>query len=261
MNKQDLIDLHFKGATELYNSELIEKENCYIFSSKLIDDCYWNIGILKKFNADIDIVWDNVKNELQKRDRDSVLYIIPFDDYKISDDFKLLYTDVWMVVDNLKDYQNAECKIDVKFKIVTDDIKDEFVNAVMNGFSGNDPNDPYEELSDGYKLALLNSFQKSNIKNEFKIIHYAGLYKDIIVSTATVVYKKENAIIYNVTTKKQYQKMGICKEMMSYIISDLRKKGVKTVCVQTEQGYYTEKAYANMGFKEIMLGRAFTKKD
>ena len=27
MNKQDLIDLHFKGATELYKSELIEKDD------------------------------------------------------------------------------------------------------------------------------------------------------------------------------------------------------------------------------------------
>ena len=47
MNKKDLIDLHFKGATELYNSELIEKEDYYIFANSLIDDCYWNIGILE----------------------------------------------------------------------------------------------------------------------------------------------------------------------------------------------------------------------
>ena len=33
MNKQDLIDLHFKGATELYKSELIEKDDYYIFSN------------------------------------------------------------------------------------------------------------------------------------------------------------------------------------------------------------------------------------
>lgn len=50
MNKQDLIDLHFKGATELYKSELIEKDDYYIFSNLLIDDCYWNMGI-KKFNT------------------------------------------------------------------------------------------------------------------------------------------------------------------------------------------------------------------
>ena len=47
MNKQDLIDLHFKGATELYKSELTEKDDYYIFSNLLIDDCYWNMGIKK----------------------------------------------------------------------------------------------------------------------------------------------------------------------------------------------------------------------
>ena len=47
MNRQDLIDLHFKGATELYKSELIEKDDYYIFSNLLIDDCYWNMGIKK----------------------------------------------------------------------------------------------------------------------------------------------------------------------------------------------------------------------
>ena len=47
MNKQDLIDLHFKGAAELYKSELIEKDDYYIFSNLLIDDCYWNMGIKK----------------------------------------------------------------------------------------------------------------------------------------------------------------------------------------------------------------------
>ncbi len=200
MNKQDLIDLHFKGATELYKSELIEKDDYYIFSNLLIDNCYWNMGILKNFDTDINLVWENIKKELQKRNRNPEIYIIPYKDYKLN---------------------------------------------------------PYEAVNDGYGTALYNSFQ--NLESEYKSIHYAGKYNREIVSTATVVYKKENAIIYNVTTKKQYQKMGICKEMMSYIISDLREKGVKNVCVQTEQGYYTEKAYANMGFKEIMLGRVFVK--
>ena len=181
MNKQDLIDLHFKGATELYKSELIEKDDYYIFSNLLIDNCYWNMGILKNFDTDINLVWENIKKELQKRNRNPEIYIIPYKDYKLN---------------------------------------------------------PYEAVNDGYGTALYNSFQ--NLESEYKSIHYAGKYNREIVSTATVVYKKENAIIYNVTTKKQYQKMGICKEMMSYIISDLREKGVKNVCVQTEQGYYTK---------------------
>lgn len=258
MNKKEFMELHFKGATALYKSELIEKEDYYIFSNPLIDDHYWNIGILKDFNADINVVWDNIKTELQKRNRKPALYIIPYEDYKISEEFEILYTDVWMAVDNLEKFTRIESKINVDFKIVKDDMKDEFVKAVMDGFSGEDSNDPYEALNEGYGIALNNSFE--NTDSEFKSIHYAGIVNKNIISTATVVYKGENAIIYNVTTKKEYQRNGICGSMLSYIISDLRGKGVKTVCGQTEQGYYTESLYKNLGAKEIMLGRAFVKK-
>ena len=142
MNKQDLIDLHFKGATELYKSELIEKDDYYIFSNLLIDNCYWNMGILKNFDTDINLVWENIKKELQKRNRNPEIYIIPYKDYKLN---------------------------------------------------------PYEAVNDGYGTALYNSFQ--NLESEYKSIHYAGKYNREIVSTATVVYKKENAIIYNVVNK------------------------------------------------------------
>ena len=91
MNKKELIELHFKGATELYKSELIEKEDYYIFANSLIDDCYWNMGILKNFNSDINLVWDNIKKELESRNRKPVLYIIPSDNFEISNDFELLY--------------------------------------------------------------------------------------------------------------------------------------------------------------------------
>lgn len=259
MNKKELMKLHFKGAKDLYKSELIEKDNYYIFSNPLIDDYYWNMGILKNFNADINVVWNSIKNELHKIDRKPVLYIIPYEDVKVSEDFEVLYTDVWMAVDDLERFNRTECKIKVDFKIVKDDLKDEFVKAVMDGFSGEDPNDPYEALNEGYGIALNNSFK--NVDTEYKSVHYAGIHNKKIVSTATVVYKGENAIIYNVTTKKEYQKNGICGSMLTYIISDLREKGVKTVCGQTEQGYYTEELYKKLGAKEIMLGRAFAKKD
>ena len=44
---------------------------------------------------------------------------------------------------------------------------------------------------------------------------------------------------------------------MSDIMKDLIKLNIKEVCVQTEQGFYTEKVYKNMGFKEKLLGQAY----
>ena len=259
MDKKELIELHFKGATKLYKSDLIEKENYYIFANSLIDDQYWNMGILKNFRADLNLVWNNIKRELQTRNRKPILYVIPDDDFTIAKDFKVLYTDVWLAVENLEKFDAYKSQINVVFKTVTAELKYNFVNAVMSGFSGENPEDPYEALSDGYRTALYNSFQ--NIDNEYKSVHYAGIYNEEIISTATAIYNEKNAIIYNVTTKKEYQKLGVCRAMMSYIISDLREKGVETDSGQTEQGYYTEMVYKSMGAKEIMIGRAFVKEE
>lgn len=49
----------------------------------------------------------------------------------------------------------------------------------------------------------------------------------------------------------------VCKQTMSEIINDLKKIKIETVCVLTEQGFYTEQVYKNMGFKEVMLGKAY----
>lgn len=124
----------------------------------------------------------------------------------------------------------------------------------MEGFSGDNPEDPYGELSDGYRVALRRSFE---CDSDYKIIHYLGIYEDEAISTATAVCKEDKAIIYNVTTKKKYQKQGVCKQTMSDVINDLKNIGIKTVCVQTEEGYYTERAYKSMGFKEIMKEMAY----
>jgi N-acetylglutamate synthase-like GNAT family acetyltransferase len=129
----------------------------------------------------------------------------------------------------------------------------------MDGFSGDNPEDPYESLSDGYKIALEKSFNKND--SEYQIIHYLGKKDEESISTATVVYKKDKAIIYNVTTNKKYQRNGVCKQLMSDIIQDLRKLNINEVCVQTEQGFYTEQVYKNMGFIERLLGKAYIEKE
>ena len=49
--------------------------------------------------------------------------------------------------------------------------------------------------------------------------------------------------------------------MLSEIAQDLMKKNIQEVCVQTEQGFYTEQVYKKMGFCEQMLGRAYTEKE
>ena len=169
---------------------------------------------------------------------------------------KELYTDVWMTIDDINSFGEYESNLDFSVNKVGENLKEVFIQAIMDGFSGENPEDPYESLSEGYRIALRESFFGNG--SDYKVSHYLGLYKDEAISTATVIYNKNKAIIYNVTTNKKYQKQGVCKRMMSEVMSELKNLGITSVCLQTEKGFYTEQVYKNMGFKEFMLGKGYT---
>ena len=76
----------------------------------------------------------------------------------------------------------------------------------------------------------------------------------------TIMYEKEIAYIYNVTTDINYRKMGICKKLMSYIFKRLTNLEIDVVVLQTEVGFYPEKIYKSMGFKELFKGVKYTEK-
>ena len=55
----DLIDIHINGQLELYESNIIEKDNYDILLSDLIDDQYWNFAYSKNI-TDLNKVWKNI---------------------------------------------------------------------------------------------------------------------------------------------------------------------------------------------------------
>ena len=250
----------FKLANELYESNIIEKDNYDILLSDLIDDQYWNFAYSKNI-TDLNKVWKNIKCDMEKHNRQPVIYITSnvynkeLQEKIKENNLKVLYTDVWMIIEDLNSFKEYKSKINFKISRVDENLKSKFIQAIMDGFAGDNPDDPYESLSDGYRVALEKSMEKSDSK--YKVINYVGLYNKDAISTATVLYKDKKAIIYNVTTNKNYQKQGVCKQTMSEIINNLKKIKIETVCVLTEQGFYTEQVYKNMGFKEVMLGKTY----
>ena len=80
---------------------------------------------------------------------------------------------------------------------------------------------------------------------------------DKTVGTATVVNNKSKALIYNITTLKEYKRKGVCKQIMSNMINELNNLNIKEVWLQTEKGYYPEEVYRKIGFKEKFLGKAY----
>ena len=258
---EDLIDIHINGSLHLYASNVIKKGNYNILLSDLIDDAYWNYAYLKNHSIDFSQIWEEINSEMKKNNREPAIYITSnISNEELEEKIKginleCLYTDVWMVIEDLGNFRNYKSKLNLKVSRVGEDLKEEFVQAIMDGFSGDNSDDPYESLSDGYRIALEQSMNKYDSK--YKIINYAGIFNEQVISTATVLYKGNKAIVYNITTNKMFQKQGVCKQMMTEIIEDLNRIGIEIVCLQTEQGFYTEQVYKNMGFKEVMIGRAY----
>lgn len=256
---KEIIDIHLNG--QFYLSDVIRNDEYDIYYSNNIDDEYWNFAYLKSNKFPLKEIYENIKNDMQKINRKPVIYITSdIVDSKLREDInrmnlKLLYTDVWMTLDRLDQFKFCKSKIDFITYRVDKNLEAQFIEAVMNGFSTDNPEDPYESLSDGYRVALKESFDKNN--SEYKIMHYLGKKEKESISTATVIYKNQKAIIYNVTTNKLYQRNGVCKQMMSDIINDLLALNINEICVQTELGFYTEQVYKNMGFKERFVGSAY----
>lgn len=254
-----LIDIHINGQLYALNKKI--KNNYDIIYSEIIDDEYWNFAYIKNNEINIRDEIKNIINDMKELKRIPLIYITSnilnqnIENQIEECNLKNLYTDVWMTIENIEEFATYKSNIDFTVNEVNKKLQERFIQSVMEGFSGDNPEDPYGELSDGYRVALRRTFEYDS---DYKIIHYLGIHEDEAISTATAVCKEDKAIIYNVTTKKKYQKQGVCKQTMSEIISDLKNIGIKTVCVQTEEGFYTEKAYKNMGFKEIMKGKAYT---
>lgn len=259
---EDIIDIHLNGQLYLYMSNTIKNRDYDIYYSNLIDDEYWNFAYLKNKDVSLNEIFDEIRLNMCKLERKPIIYITSnIIDSKLQENIKdsklkSLYTDVWMTLDNLEQFESYKSKIDFSVCKVDETLKEQFIQAIMDGFSGDNPEDPYESLSDGYKVALANSFNQNN--SDYKIIHYLGKKENEAISTATVVYKGQKAIIYNVTTNRKYQKNGVCRQMMSDIIKDLIELNIGEICVQTEQGFYTEEVYKKMGFIEKLLGKAYT---
>lgn len=244
------------------SSEKIESQDYDIQYSKIIDDYYWNYAFLKSPEIDLKVVWPKIKTDMEKLHRQSVLYLMSNVDYKKIEEqlekcnLELIYTDVWMIIENLENFKDYESQIEVEISRVEAQETEEFIEAIMDGFSSDDPNDPYGTLPEEYRKI----YELKFVDDEFRKLEYCGKYEGKMIATANAWYKDDCAIIYTVSTHKKYQKQGVCKKMMSHIIKDLEKLGIKTVCVQTEQGFYTEKVYQNMGFYEVMLGKAYGEK-
>ena len=257
---EEMIRLHLNGNLNLFFSDVIKSDNYDIYYSDVIEDEYWNYAYLKS-GEDLEKTIKEVNSKMKQINRKPVIYITSnILDEKIKQDIKklnlsLVYTDCWMFLDNLNEFKTYKSSIDFSIYKVDKRLQYQFVKTVMDGFSGDNPDDPYDQLPESYRITMEKSFQKKYENAE--IINYIAMKNETPIGTATILYNENKAIVYNITTLKDYKRKGVCKRTMSYIINELKKLNIKEVCLQTEKGYYPEEIYKKMGFKEKLLGKAY----
>ena len=258
---EEMINLHLNGNLNLFFSDVIKSDNYDIYYSDVIEDEYWNYAYLKS-GVDFERTIKEVALKMKQINRKPVIYITSnIMNEKMKQDIKelklsLVYTDCWMFLENLNEFKTYKNSKDFDIYKVDKRLQDKFIKSVMDGFSGDNPDDPYDKLPEGYKISIERSF-KNNWSDSIKIINYLGMKNNEPISTATVIYNQDNAVLYNITTLKDFQRKGFGKQMMYYILNELSKLKIKEVCLQTEKGYYTEEVYRKIGFKEKILGKVY----
>lgn len=264
INFEKIEDFNYEGQRLLFEgSKRFDYDRFTILLLEEFDDDYLNLAInIKSKNAkEFEEDFKNIKEIMNKYGRKASVFInnevlLNTVDFR-SKGLEISDNSVWLIKDDLKNTIACENDIHINISKVNKEEEQEYPYIVESGFTKNSKEDPYDGLAKSVVEAIKRSCY---INDRFNTEHYVARYNKEIVGTITIMYEKEIAYIYNVTTNINYRRMGICKQLMSHIFKRLVELGIDKVVLQTEKGFYPEKIYKGMGFKEIFIGVKYTEK-
>ncbi len=255
-------DFNYEGQRLLFeNSKRLDYDRFTIILLEEFDDDYLNLAINIKAKDAKEFEEDFAKiKEIMNKNKRKASVLIHNSELLKTVDFKekgleISDNSIWLMKENLKDFEKFKSGIPINISKISKEEERDYPYIVNKGFARNNEQDPYDGLSESVMEAIRRS---CFVDSKFTTEHYIAKYHKQIVGTMTIMYEKEIAYIYNVTTNVNYRKMGICKQLMSHIFKRLTQIGVDKVVLQTEAGFYPEKIYKSMGFKEIFKGIKYT---
>lgn len=264
INLEKIEDFNYEGQRLLFEkSKRFDYDRFTILFLEEFDDDYLNLAINIKAKDEKEFSEDFIKiKKIMNGNKRKVSIFISNNVLLNTVDFKskgleMSDNSVWLMNNNFKDISRYESNIHINISRISNEEEQEYSKIVEKGFLRNSIEDPYDGLSESVIEAINRSCY---INNRFITEHYVAKYQNNIIGTITIMYEKEIAYIYNVTTNINYRKMGICKNMMFSIFKRLTEIGIDKVVLQTETGFYPEKIYKSMGFKEIFKGVKYTER-
>ncbi len=262
LNFKPYFEKYYQSLKNMYVDEIISYDDFKMVRSNIIDDGIWNFIYDIKVNNYDDFVAKFNQSKQYFKNRVPRFYILKSDENakylnKLKENYNLYCEDSWFNTPLNKLDLKHKAKIDVDIELSNN--KQEIIDCIMEGFSTHDPNDPYGDLSPTYKESL--NKKLFNVNSNCKTYHYIAKYKGKVVSIAGITIFDNNAYLNNVTTLKEYKGKGISKELLSYIVKELKNKKIQNIIFATETGAYTEAYYKKLGFEIVDYGYCFEEKE
>lgn len=254
---------YYQALKSMYVDDIAVYNNFTMVKSDIIDDGIWNfIFDVKAKNYK---KYKNIFNGSKEKFGSLVprFYVLASDKCKfleqLKTDYNIYCEDSWFKtsINNLN--LNYKAKIDVDVQQSKN--KQEIIDCIMDGFSTGDPNDPYGDLSPTYRESLNKKLFTST--PGYNTYHYTATCRGggKAISIASITICGKNAYLNNVTTLKEYKGKAISKQVLSYLVEDLKNKKIKNIIFATEKGAYTEQYYKKLGFKIVDYGYCFEEKE
>ncbi len=253
MNKEmiasNCLNMQYILLKDMFFDDKKDSDNYILCTSKVMDDCFWNIAYLKnKINKEM---LTNIENEFKFINRTPSIYVGKNDRYYkenkellLDNNYKINNTDVYMLLENPK-----KIEITTNIKIVENEKEyNDFMNVLSSAY-----NDVIENPEENvYADAVTECYYKAVKKtmNSNKHLHIIVYDNDIPVSVGTLNYVDGIAGINNVGTAQGYWNKGYGKQLMRYIIDKFEDLGGGMLTLSTEYHSKNQQFYEKLGFKE-----------
>lgn len=232
-----------------------------------IKDCWYNFitDIDVESKEEFDEVIKLAEEKINEKNRKVAISVLPYSKevynnkeiYFTSNEYELVSEEVWQIFEDFENVEKIDCNCDLEIKLETTDDMSLYAENMISTYQTGEKDDPYGALDSAYKEAFLDYKEKANdVKTDFYLVKL----NDEIIGVSQGVYNNEFYAIYSVAIKKAYRAKGIGKKVIKKQLEICKKNNIKLAFLQTEKGFYPEKLYQKIGFKNFFEQQYYIKK-
>lgn len=248
MDEYEYLDCHYRIQNGMYFSGKITKPEFRLYTSRLIDDNYWNYGCIVNYDNIGESV-QLIENFLNRMDRQPCIYMI--NNQEIPNRVKLNYEpcfdEVWM------EYFGEDLPMPTGAVLIENKSQEkDFIKIFTQAYQDGESN-PWGERQEEYRICLEDSFR---CPQYFNYLIYSDNQP---VAVATLGMDNDCGAIYNVGTLPAFRHHGLGQKAVQACIAKFQEKNGNILFLQTDISGDLQNWYHGMGFEKIFSGTAYAK--